>query len=392
MKELTLIACVLAAFAVWGAAPISVTDSLGDGKFKKVITLPEGTDGQGKLDAFVDRGLLAGAVALIVSPDGVEKCWKAGKADIETGRPMTGDTMFWVASMTKYVTGIAVMIAQDDGKLNIADPVSKHIPEFAKMRVETPADTNGVSRLEPLTTPITIEQCLRHTAGFRYLTTAAESDHHGRLPLKDAVSLYTQIPLTYQPGTSTRYSNMGINAAARVVEIVTGKTFGDFVRERIFNPLGMKDSTFCLTKEQHARLARPYRFVKPHEFRFCPWHSLRNYYTWPIERYYAEAGGGLFSSPADIAKFARMIIAGGVFDGKRIVSEEGVELSARRGLGCNPQRNGDWRKDGAMMTEFYFSRANKRALVWMVQAFPHGDWHEHWNEYAKREMIKELAK
>ena len=167
-----------------------------------------------------------------------------GFAESRLKRPMTPDTVFWIASMTKPVTGVAVLMLQDEGKLCVSDPVAKYLPEFDSLKTPSGKPAN-----------LTIMQILTHTSG---LGEASGPAAQSARTLADLVPLWLAAPMQYEPGDKWKYTQSGINAASRIVEVVSGMTFDVFVQKRIFEPLGMKDTTFYPTDEQRARLATAY--------------------------------------------------------------------------------------------------------------------------------------
>ena len=265
--------------------------------------LPEIDAVNATMKGFVDSKEIAGAVTLVADGDKSLHLASTGMADIETKRPMATDSIFWIASMTKPITATAVMMMQDEGKLSVDDPVSKYLPEFT-------GDKAG----------ITIEQCLTHSSG---LSDVTGEETKSVATLKDLVPLFAAKPLVFPPGRKWQYCQTGINTAGRIVEVVSGKSFPEFLEERIFGPLGMKDTTFYLTETQTARLVTSYSIaggvLKPAALRHLNGKSPASSDRYPM------ANGGLFSTAEDYAKFAQMILNGGVVGGKRYLKEESVK-------------------------------------------------------------------
>lgn len=265
--------------------------------------LPEIDDVNATMKGFVDSKEIAGAVTLVADGDKSLHLASTGMADIETKRPMATDSIFWIASMTKPITATAVMMMQDEGKLSVDDPVSKYLPEFT-------GDKAG----------ITIEQCLTHSSG---LSDVTGEETKSVATLQDLVPLFMAKPLVFPPGRKWQYCQTGINTAGRIVEVVSGKSFPEFLEERIFGPLGMKDTTFYLTETQTARLVTSYSIaggvLKPAALRHLNGKSPTSSDRYPM------ANGGLFSTAEDYAKFAQMILNGGVVGEKRYLKEESVK-------------------------------------------------------------------
>src|SRR5258707_986973 len=187
---------------------------------------------------------IAGAVTVVVTKDKVLHLESTGMADVAAKRAMTPDTLFWIASMTKPITGTAILMLQDEGKLNVADPVAKYLPEFAGLKTPSGKPTN-----------LTITQILTHTSG---LGEAGGPGAQKTKTLADLVQLWLAAPMQYEPGEKWKYTQSGINAAARIVEVVSGMTFDAFLQKRLFDPLGMKHTTFYLTPELRSQLATAY--------------------------------------------------------------------------------------------------------------------------------------
>jgi CubicO group peptidase (beta-lactamase class C family) len=265
--------------------------------------------GVGKaMQEMVARQEVSGAVTAVVSKDRLLHLEATGLADIAAKRPMTTDTLFWIASMTKPVTGVAILMLQDEGKLKVSDPVAKYLPSFASLK--TPSGKRA---------DLTITQILTHTSGL------GEADAAGALEartLADLEKLWLAAPMQYEPGAQWKYTQSGINAASRIVEVVSGKSFDAFVQERIFDPLGMKDTTFYPTDAQRIRLVTAY---------------TRNKDTGALEatpprpdfgtRNRPPLGnGGLYSTAPDYARFAQMLLNGGMLGGRRYLSADAMTL------------------------------------------------------------------
>ena len=256
----------------------------------------------------VDDREVAGSVTLVASGDRIVHIDAVGRADLAADQPMSSDQLFWIASMTKPVTGAAVMMMQEEGKLRIDDLVEKYIPEFASLKTA-----------EGEAAKVSIRHLLTHTSGL------AEMPGHGSRPVKslaEAIPYYVNRPVAFKPGSKWVYCQSGINTAARVVEVVSGKTFDAFCDQRIFGPLGMKDTTFYPTKEQLARLAQSYARNKDGALEAAPLRMLGG----PIssrERM-PMANGGLFSTASDYHRFCKMLLDDGRFGGKTLLKPESV--------------------------------------------------------------------
>jgi CubicO group peptidase (beta-lactamase class C family) len=253
---------------------------------------------------------VTGAVTLVADKNKVVHLDAAGMADVAAKKPMQADTIFWIASMTKPVTGTAVMILESEGKLSVDDPVEKYIPELAALKT-----ADGVPA------KVTIRHLLTHTSGMGEIN-GEQAKACKRLA--DVIPLYAAMPLKFKPNDRWAYCQSSINTAARVVEIVSGKSFPEFIEERLFRPLGMKDTTFYLSEEQLPRLATSYRRSDEGELEPTENFFLMGKGTTSRDRFPA-ANGGLFSTAPDYVKFCQMILNGGELDGRRYLSRESVK-------------------------------------------------------------------
>lgn len=280
-----------------------------------------------QMQAFVDKGEISGIVTLVATRDKVVHLAAVGKSDLESGRAMQTDDLFWIASMSKPITAVAVAICKDDGRLSFDDPVEEYIPAFKKV---TLAGGAAPSR------PITIRDLLTHTSG---MGEYSKSQPHWTL--QEFVNQAISQPLKFQPGTKWSYSTAGIDALGRVVEIVSGKSFDAFMKERIFDPLQMTETTFWLSPEQARRFAHNYR-LNPTTQKLEPATIAYMYGTEITDRQRPPLGGaGLFSTAADIGKFYQMTLNHGSVNGKQILKAETLaemlkvqtgELTARPGM------------------------------------------------------------
>ena len=262
------------------------------------------------MQGMIAKNEVAGAVTVVVSKDDVLHLEASGLADVAAQRPMTPDTLFWIASMTKPVTGVAILMLQDEGKLTVADPVAKHLREFADLKTPSGKPAN-----------LTITQILTHTSGLGEATGPAAQQAK---TLADLVPLWLAAPMQYEPGEQWKYTQSGINAAARVVEVVSGMTFDAFVQKRIFDPLGMKNTTFYPTGEQRAQLATAY--AKNKETGALEPVPPRADFG-PRDRP-PQGNGGLYSTARDYARFCQMLLNRGTLAGRRYLSERAMTLLA----------------------------------------------------------------
>ncbi|MGB8167835.1 MAG: serine hydrolase domain-containing protein [Chthoniobacteraceae bacterium] len=261
------------------------------------------------MQALVEKSEVAGAVTVVVAKDKVLHVESTGLADVASKRPMTPDTLFWIASMTKPITGTAVLMLQDEGKLNVADPVAKFLPEFASLKTPSGKSAN-----------LTIAQLLTHTSG---LGEAAGPAAQQAKTLADLVPIWLAAPMQYESGEKWKYTQSGINAAARIVEVVSGQTFDALLQQRLFDPLGMKDTTFYLSDAQRSRLVTAY--AKNKETGALEPVPPRDGYEGTRNRP-PQGNGGLYSTAHDYARFCQMLLAGGALDGRRYLTADAMKF------------------------------------------------------------------
>lgn len=252
----------------------------------------------------------AGIVTLVMEKGKVVHYDAAGMADIAKGRAMEKDSLFWIASMTKSVNGAAILCLVDDGKLSLDEPASKWLPELANVTVA------GGAKPEM---PITLRMLLSHTAGIAF---PSRKPTDGAISLKAYVASLIKTPLAFQPGSAYEYG-FGPTVAGRILEIVSGMKYEDFLRTRLFEPLGMKDTTFHPDDAHRARIARTYKMDEDtHEL--VP--GYNPFVTSDASVHHMpEPAGGLFSTAQDMGRFYAMVANGGEFEGKRILSAKAVQ-------------------------------------------------------------------
>lgn len=329
-----------------------------------------------RLQPFADSHTLAGAVLLVANRDGVLATETVGSADIASGKPMRPDNVFWIASMSKPVTATALMLLIDEGKVALDDPVEKYLPEFKNLWLAVEQDQDHQLLKRP-GQKITVRHILSHTSGMPFRS-ALEQPTLDALPLSVAVRSYAMTPLQFEPTTKYQYSNAGINTAGRIIEVVTGLAYEDFLQQRLFDPLGMQDTTFWPNEEQVARLARAYR---PNKDKSGLDETQIDQLQYPLNRRegrYPMPAGGLFSTAADMAAFCRMLLNGGELNGKRYLSADAVgQLAANQtgdlptgyGLGFSTDKrpNGTFGHGGALATNMQIDRERGLVLIYMVQ-------------------------
>lgn len=322
---------------------------------------------------FVDRHELAGAVITIATKDSVLDVEAFGHADIAAGKEMTPDALFWIASMSKPITATAVMMLVDEGQVSLDDPVEKHLPEFKGLMVIAEQDDVHTLLRKP-SHPPTVRHVLSHTSGMRF-SSPLEVPTLDRLELRDSVRSHALQPLQWEPGSQYQYSNAGINTAARIIEVVTGQSYEDFMQQRLFDPLGMTDTTFWPGEEQVARLAKSY---KPNADQTDLEETTISQLTYPLtdRARTPMPAGGLFSTAADVTRFCRMILSEGELDGVRVLSPESVHAMTSRQTGAEIKDDyglgwstggGTFGHGGAMATNMTIDPARGLITVWMVQ-------------------------
>jgi CubicO group peptidase (beta-lactamase class C family) len=322
------------------------------------------------LNPFVDKGTLAGAVTVVADKDKVLSLDTVGSAAIAGKKPMAADTLFWIASQSKPITAVAVMLLVDDGKLKIDDPVVKHLPEFKNVKVRVKDEKGEASLVAPKVT-MTIKHLLSHTSGMPFAS-AKETPTLDGLTLKDATESYAVTPLHAEPGAKYQYSNAGINTAGRIVEVVSGMPFEKFLDKRLFGPLGMKDTTFFPNKEQVSRLAKAYRPKKGGGLEETKIGQLKYPLDGPGR--HPMPAGGLFSTARDVTIFCQMMLNGGTHGGKRILSEESVKAMTTKQTGKLPNGYGlGWSTGsafghgGALSTNMAVHPKQGLILIFLVQ-------------------------
>jgi CubicO group peptidase (beta-lactamase class C family) len=269
------------------------------------------------LQRYVDDNIMAGVVILVADNKDILAFEALGHADIAARRPMRTDDLFWIASITKPVTAAALMMLVDENKLSVDDPVEKYIPGFNALKI---AGEDGIP-IAPKTM-ILVRHLLAHTGGLRFLNEKAPQIIDAT-PLKTSIEDNLLETLLFEPGTNYSYSNEGTDSIGRIIEIISGVPYETFLQERIFNPLGMTDTTFFPRPDQICRLAKSYSASDDQK-------SLQEtrtvHLTYPLDSRgrFPSPGGGLFSTADDVLQFARMLSNGGALDGRRYLSSESV--------------------------------------------------------------------
>ena len=305
-----------------------------------------------RVDAFLARqqaqGKLAGAVTVVARRGQIVQFKAHGLADLETQRAMRPDAIFQIQSMSKPIATVAVLMLLEEGRFLLSDPVANFLPEFREMKVAVataaaptaaPADASEGYVLVPAQRGITILDLLTHRAGFagvppsnspaeNLLRKARQTlPANGDFTLAQSVQNLASVALESQPGSVFKYGPSA-EVLGRLVEVVSGRPIAEFLHDRIFQPLGMTDTSFVVPVDKHARVVSAYarsaekKLVKVRQFSLAPrFHST---------------GGNLFSTPADYLRFCQMLLGGGELDGQRLLSRKTVALMTARHVDALP--------------------------------------------------------
>ena len=345
------------------------------------------------ISPFIKEGEISGAVTLVARDGEIASFESHGLSDLKTGRKMKMDDLFWIASMTKPIVGTALMMLAEEGKLKVDDDLETHLPEFKDLWMIASKSKQEMTLQRPAR-KITLLDVATHTAGIPNVT---EPRNHSTLA--ELVAQTSQRPLEFEPGSRWKYSTSGTNVLGRVVEVVSGQRFENFVQDRIFDPLGMKDTTFFPSREQAKRLAKSYlKNAKVTELTETEIGFLKGD-LWDEKRT-VKPGGGLFSTAEDMRRFYQMMLNGGVWEGQRIVSKKSVreltrtqsgdiETGFTKGMSWgikfqvvkDPQgvtamlNPGTFGHGGAHGTQSWADPVNRTIYILMIQrkGFPNGD-------------------
>jgi len=328
-STLSVVVLAAVAFAV-GAAPV-LAQSLPRATPEEVGLSSERLARVGEVfEGYAAERRLAGAVGMVIRHGKVAYLDAWGARDLAAGDPVETDDIFRIYSMTKPVTSVAVMMLYEEGRFFLDEPVGRYLPELANVPVARVADATGPESIptERATRPMTIRDLLRHTSGLTYGSFSntvvdqvyRQVDPLGQRTLADMVAELGEIPLLFQPGTRWNYS-VSTDVLGRLVEVLSGRPFDVFLRERIFEPLGMDDTGFYVEPSERSRLAELYGHAGAQ--RTLEVVGGRSYQ--PDETFFS-GGGGLVSTAEDYARFAQMLLNGGELDGVRVLSPATVDL------------------------------------------------------------------
>ncbi len=280
------------------------------------------------MQRYVDDNKLPGLITMVARHGKVVHFEKYGMMDVD--KPMQLNTIFSIQSMTKPITSVAVMMLYEEGYFQLNDPVSKYIPEFKDLKVFSSKDKDGIHVVEQIK-PMTIENLLTHTSGLGYgwgddpidLLYNAAKLRDG--DLKDMITGLSKIPLYYQPGTRWNYS-MSTDVLGYLVEVISGKPFDDFLRERIFIPLKMKDTDFSIPQEKLHRVAALYGPAKSIGIKVIEKPDT-SWMSRPAK--FFGGGGRLFSTATDYMVFSQMLLNKGEYDGVRLLGSKTVDFMTK---------------------------------------------------------------
>lgn len=310
-----------------------------------------------RMQELVDQGILSGTVTLVQRHGTVASLEAVGWADIEAKKPMRADTIFQVMSMTKPFVGTAIMMLADEGRLSVSDTVEKHLPEFRGQMVVVKKNEDGTVLMKKAARPITIFDLMTHASGMSYLPPAGIGELNTTMDrtLADAVLLYSQTPLEFEPGSKWQYSNLGIAILGRIIEVRSGMAFEKYLESRIFQPLGMKDSHIFLPAEKHARLAAIYKKGPDGKLVKAGNETLGgNALSFRKGAKYSAPEWGLYTTAQDLAAFYQMLLSGG----KKLISKSAIDTMTRK-------QTGDLRAGHMPNTAF--------GLTWEVIEDPRGE-------------------
>ena len=357
------------------------------------------------LQSAIDKHIVGGIVVLVADKEHVLDLEAAGYSNLSAKTPMRTDSLFWIASMTKSFTGTALMMLVDEGKVSLDDPVEKYLPEFKGQMV-----AEDKNHPHPPKHPVTVREIMDHTSG---LIRANEPSLKHPPTLKEFIAQIGALPLYREPGTKYEYNNCGIDTGGRIIEVVSGQPYAEFMQQRLFTPLELKDSSFWPDVELAKRLASTAKatddksgledlarnnqdldkaVAKFGHGQVVPKEVLDNFGGGIIPQYgdhNAEPAGALFSTASDVGHFCQMLLNGGSWHGRRYVSENAVKQmtsiqtgdvtvspSEGYGVGWSVKRKddegpaaGSFGHRGARKTCMWVDPTNQLVTVLMVQSF-----------------------
>lgn len=398
--------CALVALLAYSsaAAPFDAPGRSGNGFIDERLDRIDAV-----VNAEIEKGKIPGAVAIVVRNGQVAYLRSFGYADVESGKPMTSDAIFRIASMTKALTSVGIMILYERGEFLLNDPVGLYLPEFAQAEVVSEVDEAGdIVATTPASRPIRIIDLLTHSAGIGYSfipsSVSRQYEEAGIIDgltsnpytLAEQMQLLAKQPLMFEPGTRFAYG-LNTDVLGYLIEVISGKTLAEFFRDEITEPLALRDTHFYLPEDSAGRLVTVYSevdgegLVAAQDMELPLTVGSANY---PVEgaRSYFSGGAGLSSTVNDYARFLQMLLNGGELDGVRILSRKSVELmhtpridwdndgAADFGLGFRVisdigkdgavGSNGSYSWGGAFYTSYWIDPSENLVAVFMSQGRP----------------------
>jgi CubicO group peptidase (beta-lactamase class C family) len=343
---------------------------------------PASPEVRAAMQPYLDSFKLAGLVGIIADKSGkIHRKNLVGYADVEAKKPISEDNLFWIASMTKMFVGASIMMLVDEGKISLDDSVTRFIPALNKWMVVEEKDEAHVL-LKPLQRPVTVRHVLSHTSGLTGSSELQQVTGADSTPLKARALSSVTGPLQWQPGDKYAYGNQGMNIAARIVEIVSGLPYEEFLQKRFFDPLGMTETTFWPSEAQIARLAGAYG---PNREKNGYARGGIGFLTKPFSdrvHRFPEAAGGLFSTTHDILRYGLLLANDGELDGKRYLSRAAMDELRKEQTGTTKVnyslgyhlRNGMFGHDGAYGTDLSVNPTTGMVAIFMVQCTSGDQW------------------
>jgi CubicO group peptidase (beta-lactamase class C family) len=343
---------------------------------------PASSEVAAAMQPYFDNYSVAGCIGIIADKTGkVHYKNLEGYADVEAKKPISEDNVFWIASMSKMFAGASILMLVDEGKVSLDDPVTKFIPQLNKWMV---IEEKGQSHvlLRPPVRPVTIRHVLSHTSGLAGSSELQQLTGADSTPLKARALSSVTGPLQWQPGDKYAYGNQGMNIAARIVEIVSGRPYEEFLQKRFFDPLGMTETTFWPSEAQVARLACAYG---PNKEKNGYARGDIGFLSKPYNdrtRRFPEAGGGLFSTTHDIFRYGLMLANDGELEGVRYLSYASMDELRKEQTGITKVnyslgyhlRNGLFGHDGALGTDLSVNPKTGMVAIFMVQCTSGEKW------------------
>lgn len=407
--------CLILIPLLWAGALAAAADALPVGSATSLGLSKERLE---RLDAHmrqaVEDGIMVGGEAVIARRGQVawRRTW--GMSDREAAKPASADTLYRIYSMTKPITAVAMMMLYEEGRFQLNDPLAQHLPEFANLKVLEDSGDDEASVLRAPRSAPTIRDLLRHTAGLTYGvfgdTPVDRAYRNAGLLQSPDLEVFTQrlagLPLQYDPGERWHYS-VAVDLQGRLVEVLSGTSFADFLEERIFRPLGMDDTAFVLPPAKVPRLAQLYSPEGTTISWNEPWQMSQSQALEVADPrlseafieggYFASGGAGLVSSTDDYLRFSQMLLNGGELDGVRLLSPRTVQHMRRNhlsGIGTQSLTNaggfglgvavtidpgvsgeigsaGSYGWGGAAGTRFWIDPEEDLVAIFMTQSVPH---------------------